>query len=172
MLQPSANTGVPIARQQTILDSINANPLGSYVFSGAPGVGKTTFSRELERLARAACPKNFAVYSKTAMQHQQDATAVARGEYVPGLVKPSVLDNPHGIRWAVFLDDVDKFSGSEFIRTNVFALLNAICDDRKLPVQLCLTTNMSKPEFNKFFNDTIGWRIAKHCHWVSIERAA
>jgi chromosomal replication initiation ATPase DnaA len=172
MLSPYANTGVTVERQKAILQIINTNPLGSFIFSGPPGVGKTTFSRELERLARAACPKNFAVYSQTAMKYQADVTAVKTGEYVRGLVKPDVLDNPHGIRWAVYLDDVDKLSGTEFIHRNVFELLNAICDERPLPTQLVLTTNKTKAEFSKFFGDAVAWRVYKHCSWVSVERAA
>src|SRR6266404_2147681 len=114
MLQPSVETGVPVVRQQKILDSITANPLGSYVFSGPPGVGKTTMLREVERLARVTCWKNFGVFSRTAMQYQRDVTAAARGERVYGLIKPTDFDicAAHKIKFAVFLDDVDKISGS------------------------------------------------------------
>lgn len=173
MLQPYHQSGVPLARQKKILETIAKSPLGSYVFSGPPGVGKTTVAREVERLARASRPKNFAVYSKTAMQYQYDCTALARGERVPGFIKANVFsDNSHGILWAVYLDDIDKISGSEFIRLQLFGLLNAVCDDRNQPAQLVLTTNTRKDEFAKFFGDAIAWRVFKQCTWVSMERDA
>jgi DNA polymerase III delta prime subunit len=171
MLKPFVDSGVPIARQEKILATIAANPLASYVFSGPPGVGKTTMMREVERLARAACWKNFAVYSKTAMRYQSDVTAAARGERV-SVVSGSSLENGSvwGIKWAIFLDDIDKVTGSEFIRLQLFDLLNAACEERTPPTQLVLTTNMRKPEFGKFFGDAIAWRIFKHCVWVPMER--
>src|SRR5712691_7207931 len=99
MLKPSLNTGVPVARQKKILDTIAANPLGSFVFSGPPGVGKTTLMREVERLARAACSKNHGVYSSTAMKYQKDATAVARGESVYGFMRTSTVLNLVDLRF-------------------------------------------------------------------------
>ena len=175
MLTPYPYTGVAVERQQIIWDTLKANPLDSFILSGAPGVGKTTFARGLESLARAACWKNFAVYSQTAAKYQSDATAAKNGKHVSGLVNPDSFDNPHGIRWAVYLDDVDKITDSTFISKTMFDLLNAICDERKpitLPVtQLVLTTNLNKEEFKKRFGDHVWWRLAKHCRWVSVERA-
>jgi DNA replication protein DnaC len=174
MLQPYSKSGVPVARQKKIFESINANPLGSYVFSGPPGVGKTTIMREAERLARAACPKNFAVYSQMATTYQRDVTQAARGERVPGLISPLVVTSSavHGIRWGVFLDDIDKVSGSEFVRLQLFDLVNVVCERRSPNTLLTLTTNMRKDEFAKFFGDAIAWRVFQHCLWVSMEREA
>jgi chromosomal replication initiation ATPase DnaA len=169
MLQPYYKSGVPVARQRKILETIKENPLASYVFSGPPGVGKTTIMREVERLARAACPKNFAVYSKAAPQYQRDVTTAARGERVT-VVNPNSLDNDYGIRWGIFLDDIDKITGSEFIRLQLFDLLNAVTKERTPTTQLVLTTNTRKDEFLKFFGDAIAWRVFKHCLWVSMER--
>jgi hypothetical protein len=171
MLQPCVETGVPVTRQEKILAHIRANPLASYVFSGPPGVGKTTLLNELALLSRAACPKNFALYSRTAMQYQSEATAAARGERVL-VVKPHCFDQDGrwGCRWGVYLDDVDKVTGSEFIRKQLFALIDAAQKTRTLSTQLVMSTNMNKVEFSKFFGDAIAWRVAKYCLWVAMER--
>jgi DNA replication protein DnaC len=169
MLEPSNKTGVSLARQEKILAHIRSNPLDSYVFSGAPGVGKTTLLRECERQARIARPKNFPVYAKTMPEFQRDTTAAARGEYVRGLVKPESLaqDSSCGCRWGIFLDDFDKVSGSEFIRLLLFNFVNSIYVTK---TQLVLSTNMSKLEFAKFFGDAVSWRIQEHCNWVELVR--
>jgi hypothetical protein len=134
-------------------------------------VGKTTLLNELARLARAACPKNFALYSRTAMQYQSDVTAAARGERV-SVVRPHCFDNDAkcGVRWGVYLDDVDKITGTEFIRKELFALIDAAQKERKPSTQLVMTTNMRKDEFAKFFGDAVYWRVNQYCHWVSMER--
>ena len=170
MLQPTAVTGVAIERQKQLLDYIRAHPLDSYVFSGPPGVGKTTLLREVELCARVARPKNFPVYSQTMTTFQRDTTAAARGERVLGLVSPrSVKQDAHWGTWGIFLDDFDKVSGSEFIRLHVFDFVNAVCETK---TQLVLSTNMTKAEFAKFFGDALKWRIENHCHWVEVARVS
>lgn len=173
-MKPSTITGVSLARQQQILEYIKANPLSSYVFSGAPGVGKTTITRELQRLSWEAQWKNHAVYAKTGTQYQHDATTVARGERVAGFVRPQEIETAQswGMRWSIFLDDLDKISGTEFIRKELFCLIDAATQERTLTTQLVITTNMNKLEFAKYFGDHINWRVAKHCNWVQLEREA
>jgi len=108
------------------------------------------------------------------MKYQKDATAVARGENVYGFMRPSTVLNlaELGFRCSVFMDDLDKISGSEFIRLQLFDLLNAVCAQRTPSTQLVLTTNMRKDEFTKFFGDAIAWRVFQHCLWVPMEREA
>ena len=105
------------------------------------------------------------------MVFQRDTTAAARGERVTGLVKPSSLvqDAGWGDSWGIFLDEFDKTSGSEFIRLQLFDLVNTIYETKS---QLCLSTNFTKYEFSKFFGDHIAWRIFNHCHWIELGRDA
>jgi MoxR-like ATPase len=169
MLEPSAATGVPIERQQLILAAIREKPLGSYVFSGAPGVGKTTLLKELEQCSRAALWKNHGVFSSGMREFQRNLTAQSRGEAVSGLVTAASLRRGPSIsiRWSVFLDDFDKISGTEFARLELLDFINAAVTTG---AQLSLSTNMNKAEFGKFFADTIAWRILKHCTWIEMTR--
>jgi DNA replication protein DnaC len=168
MLAPTTETGVSIERQESLLAYIRENPLASYVFSGPPGVGKTTLLKEVVRCAREAQPKNFAVYFETMPKFQRDTTATARGEYVKGLVNAHcIVQDRHWVKWGIFLDDFDKVSGSEFIRLQLFDLVDTAIQHK---TQLSLSTNMSKSEFLKFFGDHIAWRIFKHCVWAELAR--
>jgi DNA replication protein DnaC len=169
-LKPFGGTGVPLDRQWKILESIRSNPLGSYIFSGPPGTGKTTLLHGVERLARAACLKNHSVYSKTAAAYQRDATAQARGDESVTVVKSKWFETDWKIQFSVFLDDVDKITGSEFIRVQLHELIDAVVQPRTPTTQLVLSTNMRKDEFGKFFGDAIAWRVFKHCMWVAMER--
>lgn len=170
MLQPTNVTGVSIERQEKILALIRSNPLGSFVFSGAPGVGKTTLLRELERCSRAALPVNHPVYFTTMMQFQRDTTAKSRGIVAYSVTAESVRNAPAwGGKTAVLFDDFDKLKDSEFIRLHVFDVVDAVVDTN---AQLALSTNMNRAEFSRFFADTIAWRVLKHCTWVEIAREA
>jgi DNA replication protein DnaC len=170
MLEASPVTGLSIERQEKILALIRGNPLGSYVFSGAPGVGKTSMLKELERCSRLALYKNHAIYSATMTEFQRAMTAKARGE-TANAVSANSLRNAAGWqgRYSLFLDDFDKVSGSEFIRLQLFEVINAATET---PTQLALTTNMRKEEFARFFGDHIGWRIVGHCTWIEMARKA
>ena len=169
MLEPSAATGVPIERQQVILAAIRENPLGSYVFSVAPGVGKTTLLKELEQCSRAALWKNHGVFFSGMREFQRSLTAKSRGEGVSGLTTAASLRRGPSIslRWSVFLDDFDKITGTEFARLELLDFVDAVVETN---AQLALTTNMNKAEFGKFFADTIAWRVLKHCTWIEMAR--
>jgi DNA replication protein DnaC len=169
MLNPSTRTGVAIERQEKILAYVAENPLASYVFSGAPGVGKTTLLKEVERRARIARPRNFPVYSETMTKFQHDTTSAARGERIVGLVRANSIltDAKIGCKWGIFLDDFDKVSGSEFIRLHIFEVLNNVAETNS---QLVLSTNLSKLEFTRFFGDHVAWRVFGHCKWVEMLR--
>ena len=127
MLTASPVTGISIERQKKILALIRENPLGSYVFSGAPGVGKTTMLRELEQCSRAALWKNHGIFSSGMREFQRNLTAQSRGEAVSGLITAASLRRGPSIsmRWSVFLDDFDKVTGTEFVRLELLDFIDA-----------------------------------------------
>jgi hypothetical protein len=172
VLTPYLESGVPVDRQEKILQHVAAHPLDSFVFSGPPGVGKTTLLKEVERLAREACGyKNHYVYSRTATRYQRDATAFARGERQASVIKPEDFEiGLKDIQFSIFLDDLDKVSGSAFIQLQLHDLLDTIIKPRNPANQLVITTNMRKDEFEKFFGGAIYWRVNKYCTWVPMER--
>jgi DNA polymerase III delta prime subunit len=172
MLTPYLESGVPVDRQEKLLQHVVANPLDSYVFSGPPGVGKTTLMNEVERLARKARGhKNHYVYSRTATRYQRDATAYVMGDRRVSVVKAEDFEiGLTGIQFSIFLDDLDKITGSEFIQLQLHDLIDTIVKPRKPANQLVITTNMRKDEVAKFFGGAIYWRVHKYCHWVALER--
>ena len=168
MLTPTTGTGVSIERQQQLLDYIRANPFASIVFSGPPGVGKTTLLYELARCSREAKYKNHAVYCEPMTKFQRDTTAKERGEYANVITPESfLLAKGQQITWAAMFDDFDKVTSSEFIRLKLFAVIDAIV---QTGTQLALSTNMNREEFAKFFGDAVAWRIIKHCKWAEVNR--
>jgi DNA replication protein DnaC len=168
MIQPNSITGISLERQEKILALIREKPIGSYVFSGPPGTGKTTFLMEQVRCARIALPKNFAVYCEPMPKFQRDTTAKERGERVTGLVSPHCLVNDrHWVKWGIFLDDFDKINGTQFITVKLFDLVDTIATTKTI---FSMTTNMSKKEFGKFFGGHIERRVLQHCTWIELNR--
>ena len=165
-MKPDSCTGVPLERQQQIIDAITANPRQSFVFSGFGGAGKTTLMRYQQSLLQGL---DVAVFFTTAISWQQSITDYACGRNEAGR-KPhdaGLVRRAH-FNLALLLDDVDKLKGSDFCNQEFFDLMDAFNDQPdKL---LIMSTNLNKTEFSARFGDSISWRVLKKCTWVEMSR--
>jgi len=83
MIQPNSVTGVPLERQQFLIDTITSNPLRSFVFSGFGGAGKTTLMQYQKSLLPESGPQGGSIFA-TAMEWQKTITDYACGRMEAG----------------------------------------------------------------------------------------
>lgn len=164
-MKPNSCTGIPMERQQQLIDAITANPRQSFVFAGFGGAGKTTLMRYQRSLLG---PADVGTVFMLASEWQQSITDYACGRFKAGL-KPYNADFVKRVPEVVFfLDDVDKLKGSEFCDQEFFSLIDAFND--KPSHCLVMSTNLSEGEFRARFGDSITWRVLKKCTWVEMSR--
>jgi DNA replication protein DnaC len=165
---PNSVTGVSLDRQEEVIRMIRDNPFDSFLFEGLAGVGKSTMAREIIRTAHTKAQVNFAVYSRSAVQWQQEATqwALTGQPQLAQSIVPAVgwLQR---VRWLVHIDDLDKLRGTEFIQTTFHDLIDTIVVHN---AQFVATTNMTRAELKGFLGDAVYRRIDQHCRWVKLAR--
>jgi hypothetical protein len=170
MIQPSAVTGVPLERQQFLIDTITSTPLRSFVFSGFGGAGKTTLMRYQKSLLPKSSPEGGSIFI-TAMEWQKSITDFACGRMEAGRQPwdgATIAKRTRGLWVVFFLDDVDKLRGTEFCEVEFFSLIDTFVDNPNH--YLVMSTNLSKDEFRARFGDSIMWRVLKICTWVEMNR--
>lgn len=130
--------------QNTVLRKVQATRMGSYLFAGRNGSGKTFFYCALYRHA-VMSDRRTAICSLAELLGQYKAWEMMsqeqRGEATRKNGRPLVLpfDLKTDDKWSLFLDEIEKARVTDFTSELMFQLLSMV---RDFGHQLVCTTNM------------------------------
>jgi hypothetical protein len=170
-------------RRKQLREGILDRPERSYLLSGPSRYGKTRMMEELFERTPFTKARQHSQCFLNAKEWQDSMTDAANGRYhsptwgntkesdgsnVYPLVSPRNLaaGQMGDVKAAVFIDDIDKLKGSDFINGEFWALLEVIMRQKH---QLVLSTNLDKEQFYAHFGRTIAGRIIEHCVWVEFK---
>ena len=129
-------------RQKEILVHLTANPVGSYILAGGPGCGKTMMMWALYRAAVEQTNRRVVGCSFAELvREMRDFISTSIAGSIPRLprLRPEDLRQTE-VKYAIFLDDLDKEKPSEYTLSQLFELVNGIYEFEH---QLVVTTNFS-----------------------------
>lgn len=168
-LTPNAKFSLAPKVQQEMIDEVKANPEDSFILSGKNSWGKTTCSYALYRHAMyeemmriwnsdhkikwfngaifGKWGDEFAVCKVTAesLLQQYAEWRTRRDDACEPVVTRRLIEKfkRHGVRFHLFLEEIDKITMSEPKRNTLFEIVNALCE---FGGQLVITTNLRKDE--------------------------
>jgi DNA replication protein DnaC len=130
-------------KQVEVVPFIKANPERSYFLSGSTGTGKSTFMWALYRHAIEG--PNRAIICTLSELLDEYRSHIGGGK-LPRLCAWQLTE---GVKYSLFLDDVDKANPTDYAAEQIFLLANAIYEHRH---QLVVTTNKTIAGLVDFYN--------------------
>ena len=145
------------AKQSSTIQSVKANPGGSFLFCGRAGSGKSLMAWMLYREAIDADRSAVALpLSELLTQFRRYETG---GDQIPAVTSEILRDDKR--RYFVFLDEFDKARPSEFASEQLFLIADAIYSFRH---QFVITSNYGVNQLREH------WSRASEQYGVSIMR--
>lgn len=126
-------------KQAEALAKIKANPAGNFFLAGHAGTGKTVLMWALYRHAIERSETHPVVCSLSELLDEYRAEIRASKNHEEAFrprLTASMLRTK--TRYSIFLDDIDKANPTDYAAEQIFALVNAIYEEKH---QLVITTN-------------------------------
>lgn len=139
------------SKQPQVIAHMKANPTESYFLAGRPGTGKTLMLWALYRhaLERGVSHVVCCTLAELLDEYRSFIRAVKADDQprYPRLNATQLRED--GVRYSIFLDDLDKANPTDYAAEQVFALVNAIYEFRH---QIVVTTNKSVEQLKAHYN--------------------
>jgi DNA replication protein DnaC len=140
-------------RQQKVIEIIQSDPLGGYLFFGPTGVGKTHLMYALVDHAIRAGRRTVAMTCSQFIKMSRDSEF--NKEETPLLDQDLISiytasEEPMGKTLHVFLDEMDKIKLSEYSQLLLFDLVNAAYDYPNR-IKITITSNLPPVDFEQAF---------------------
>jgi hypothetical protein len=181
-LSPSPKSSMSLERQAKVIGMLKERPAESWAFFGEAGTGKSTWMHALyyhgllcqcveEESGKnpnvgMGCSGPVVYISAKRLLDQHTDWAMNKNNPESN-VRPPVLSvelierrYKNGCRAHLFLEEIDKFRGTEAKYSNLFEVLDALTNYRG---QLVMASNLTWDEFKAGFGLELARRIEKLC---------
>lgn len=133
-------------KQPAVIAKIKANPLGSYLFLGRQGAGKTWFGYALWKNAVLSGRRGFADTAQE-LNLEFRRYEISNDDWRPRLLAEDLKQDL--VKYSILLDEFDKIQMTPFSVVKMFELVKAASDYGH---QLIVTTNARAAELKKKFD--------------------
>ena len=170
ILTPSMESKLPVARQDSIIKDIRSQKTDSFLFCGRPGTGKTymaatLFTSAVWRAVKqqwndtghyercvwwANCRALMAELTDWEMKRHE-----AGGVVVPSITEAKIRKAvSKGHRPALFLDELDRISKTDFRINSLLSVISAVYDSKDGEGQVVATSNKSYNELKEVWGNS------------------
>jgi len=160
----------PMDLQRQIIDTLTANPDGSFAFFGPSGYGKTTYLAALWHRAVTQSNGRGCFYQQTYDMVRELRRYEFDREDTPHICRQVIREAmAKRLRPHVFLDEFDKVSPTDFARNSIHELVDELYQlavGTPNGVQLVLATNLDRDEFMDAWGANILRRVEAICEAV------
>jgi hypothetical protein len=160
----------PLDLQRQIIDTLRANPDGSFAFFGPSGYGKTTYLAALWYRAVTESKGRGCFYEQTHDLIRELRNYEFDRDETPRVCRQVIRETvAKRLRPHVFLEEFDKVSATDFARNSIHGLVDELYQlaaGTPHGVQFVLATNLDRDEFMDAWGANILRRVEAICEAV------